>query len=55
VVSAKTVDDQLIDDLVSRAQAAGLQQPALEGEIADHLGYDKHEPAGQNGVSSRNG
>ncbi|WP_030694748.1 transposase, partial [Streptomyces globisporus] len=27
----------------------------LEGEITDHLGYDKHDPAGKNGGNSRNG
>ncbi len=69
--SARAVDDQLIDELVGRAQAEGLQltgeggllqqlterllESALEGEIADHLGYDKHDPAGKNGGSSRNG
>jgi hypothetical protein len=67
---AKGVDDQLIDELVGRAQA-GLQltgeggllqqltkrllESALEGEITDHLGYDKHDPAGKNGGNSRNG
>ncbi len=70
-VPAKAVDDQLIDELVSRAQAEGLQltgeggllqqltkrllESALEGEITDHLGYDKHDPAGKNGGNSRNG
>ncbi|CAM5647271.1 hypothetical protein SGRIM128S_02491 [Streptomyces griseomycini] len=70
-VSAKAVDDQLIDELASRAQAEGLQltgeggllqqltkrllESALEGEITDHLGYDKHDPAGKNGGNSRNG
>lgn len=69
--SAKAVDDQLIDELVGRAQAEGLQltgeggllqqltkrllESALEGEITDHLGYDKHDPAGRNGGNSRNG
>jgi hypothetical protein len=59
-VSVKAVDDQLIDELVGRAQAEGLQltgeggllqqltkrllESALEGEITDHLGYDKHDP-----------
>ncbi|MET8893544.1 IS256 family transposase [Streptomyces albogriseolus] len=68
---AKSVDDQLIDELVGRAQAEGLQltgeggllqqltkrllESALEGEITDHLGYDKHDPAGKNGGNSRNG
>ncbi len=67
----KGVDDQLIDELVGRAQAEGLQltgeggllqqltkrllESALEGEITDHLGYDKHDPAGKNGGNSRNG
>ncbi|MFJ1552033.1 MULTISPECIES: IS256 family transposase [unclassified Streptomyces] len=70
-VPAKSVDDRLIDELVSRAQAEGLQltgeggllqqltkrllESALEGEITDHLGYDKHDPAGKNGGNSRNG
>ena len=68
---ARAVDDRLIDELVSRAQAEGLQltgeggllqqltkrllESALEGEITDHLGYDKHDPAGKNGQNSRNG
>ena len=70
-VSAKVVDDQLIDELVGRAQAEGLQltgeggllqqltkrllESALEGEITDHLGYDKHDPAGKDGGNPRNG
>lgn len=65
------MDDQLIDELVGRAQAEGLQltgeggllqqltkrflESALEGEITDHLGYDKHDPAGKDGGNSRNG
>ncbi len=69
--AARAVDDQLIDELVGRAQAEGLQltgeggllqqltkrllESALEGEITDHLGYDKHDAAGKNGGNSRNG
>jgi transposase-like protein len=30
-------------------------EAALEGEIAEHLGYDKHDPTGRNGGNSRNG
>lgn len=68
---SKSVDNRLIDELVDRAQAEGLQltgeggllqqltkrllESALEGEITDHLGYDKHDPAGKNGGNSRNG
>jgi hypothetical protein len=60
-VSASAVDDQLIDELVGRAQAEGLQltkrllESALEGEITDHVGDDKHDPAGKDGGNSRNG
>jgi putative transposase len=65
------LDDQLINQLVDRAKAGGLQltgeggvlaqltkrllESALEGEITDHLGYDKHDPAGRDGGNSRNG
>lgn len=68
---SKSVDDRLIEELVGRAQAGGLQltgeggllqqltkrllESALEGEIKDHLGYDKHDSAGKNGGNSRNG
>jgi putative transposase len=30
-------------------------ESALEGEMDDHLGYSKHDPAGRNGGNSRNG
>jgi putative transposase len=65
------VDEQLIKQLTGRARAEGLQltgeggllarltktvlESALEGELDDHLGYAKHEPAGRNGENSRNG
>jgi transposase-like protein len=64
-------DDQLISMLIDRARSEGLQltgeggllqqltkrvlESALEGEITDHLGYDKHEAAGKNSGNSRNG
>ncbi|ADJ45481.1 transposase [Amycolatopsis mediterranei S699] len=53
------LDEQLVAQLVSRAKAGGLAltgeggvlaqltkrllESALEGEITDHLGYDKHD------------
>ncbi len=65
------LDEQLIDRLAGRARAGGLQlageggllaqltkrllESALEGELTDHLGYDKHEVAGRDGGNSRNG
>lgn len=66
-----TSDEQLIAMLVDRARAEGLQltgeggllqqltkrvlESALEGEITDHVGYDKHDTAGKNSDNSRNG
>jgi transposase-like protein len=68
---ASAVDGPLIEEMVGRARAQGLEltgpngllgaltkrilESALEGEITDHLGYDKHERAGQEGGNSRNG
>jgi transposase-like protein len=65
------VDAELVGRLVEQARAAGLQlsgdggllqqltkrvlEAALNGEITDHLGYDKGDPAGKNGGNSRNG
>jgi transposase-like protein len=65
------IDPALVGELVEQARANGLQltgeggllqrltklvvESALEGEITDHLGYDKHDPAGKNGQNSRNG
>lgn len=66
-----TSDEQLIAMLVDRVRAEGLQltgeggllqqltkrvlESALEGEITDHVGYDKHDTAGKNSGNSRNG
>src|SRR5579875_1507087 len=30
-------------------------ETSLEAELSEHLGYDKHDPAGRNGGNSRNG
>jgi len=65
------VDEELVRQLTERARAEGLQltgeggllqkltklvmESALEGELDDHLGYDKHDPAGRDGGNSRNG
>ena len=32
-----------------------LLESALDGELTDHPGYDKYDPAGRNGGNSRNG
>jgi putative transposase len=65
------LDEQLVRQLAARARAEGLRltgeggllarltkvvvESALEGEMDDHLGYGKHDPAGRNGGNSRNG
>ena len=32
-----------------------MLETALEAEMSEHLGYDKHDPMGRNGGNSRNG
>src|SRR5262245_48286786 len=70
-LQSDALDDQLIGQLVDRARASGLQltgaggllqqltkkllESALEGEMTDHLGYEKHDPAGAGSGNSRNG
>ena len=70
-VTPEGVDSELVGQLVEQARVAGLQltgeggllqqltkrviEAALDGEITDHLGYEKHDPAGKDGGSSRNG
>ena len=65
------LDEQLVRQLAARARAEGLRlageggllgrltkvvvESALEGEMDDHVGYGKHDPAGRNGGNSRNG
>ncbi len=64
-------DEQLVAMLVDRARSEGLQltgeggllqmltkrvlESALEGEITDHLGYEKYDVEGRNSGNSRNG
>src|SRR5262249_10591925 len=64
-------DEQLLRELTERARSGGLKltgeggllgkltkmviEGALEGELDDHLGYEKNDPAGRNGGNSRNG
>jgi putative transposase len=63
-------DEQLLRELTGRARAGGkltgkdgllgqltriVLEGALEGELDDHLGYGKNDPAGRNSGNSRNG
>lgn len=70
-VPADALDEQLVRQLSERARAEGLRltgeggllsrltkmvvESALEGEMEDHLGYARHDPAGRDGGNSRNG
>jgi putative transposase len=70
-VRADAVDEELVRQLSDRARAEGLRltgeggllarltkivvESALEGEMEDHLGYARHDPAGRDGGNSRNG
>jgi len=70
-VELSAADEQLLLELTERARAGGLQlageggllgkltemviEGALEGELDDHLGYAKHDPAGRDSGNSRNG
>jgi transposase-like protein len=65
------LDARLLDQLVGQAKERGVKlageggllaeltkrllESALDGEITDHLGYDKHDGAGDNSGNSRNG
>jgi hypothetical protein len=69
-VGVAASDEQLIEMLVERARSEGMQltgaggllqqltkrvlESALEGEITDHLGYDKHDPVGKNSGNTLN-
>ena len=71
VVELDELDQQLVGQLVDRARSQGLRltgedgllaqltktiiESAAEGEMDDHLGYAKHDPAGRDGGNSRNG
>src|SRR5215218_11098678 len=64
-------DERVARDLLERARREGVSlvgpggllagltktvlETALEAELTDHLGYEKHDPAGRNGANSRNG
>ncbi|MDA3642198.1 transposase, partial [Mycobacterium xenopi] len=71
VVRLDDLDEQLVGQLVDRPRSEGLRltgedgllgqltkriiESAAQGELDDHLGYAKHDPAGRDGGNSRNG
>ena len=70
-VGLGALDERLLDQLVGQARERGVKlageggllaaltkrllESALEGEITDHLGYERHDADGDNSGNSRNG
>ncbi|MCA1836883.1 MAG: IS256 family transposase [Actinobacteria bacterium] len=70
-MTAQIDQQQLAQELVDKARAEGVElvgqgglltrltksvlETALEAEMTEHLGYDKHDAMGRNGGNSRNG
>src|SRR5215216_3800424 len=70
-MAASTDHQQLAKALVEQARAEGVDlvgpgglltgltktvlETALDAELSEHLGYDRHDPTGRNGGNSRNG
>ena len=70
-MAAQIDQQQLAQELVEQARAEGVElvgagglltrltksvlETALEAEMTEHLGCDKHDPMGRNGGNSRNG
>jgi putative transposase len=70
-VVRSVLDDQLLDELVAKMRAGGTRlsgpggfltemlkavlERGLQAELTEHLGYDKHDPAGKGSGNSRNG
>ena len=68
---ARIDQQQRAQELVEKARAEGVDlvgpggllsgltktvlETALDAEMSEHLGYDKHDPAGRNRGNSRNG
>ena len=71
VAKQTTDTDELSQQLLEQAKTEGVEligpdwlpnqltknvlETALEAEMTEHLGYDKHDPAGPDSGNSRNG
>jgi putative transposase len=63
----KPISDEVIDELLKQGRkpedvnnllkelTKAVLERALQGEMTEHLGYRKHDPAGQNSGNNRNG
>ena len=48
-------EDLLSENRLLQQLTKALVERALHGELTHHLGYEKHDPAGNNSGNSRNG
>lgn len=51
----KSPEDMFGDDGLLQQLTKAVVERALQGELTHHLGYEKHDPAGNNSGNSRNG
>jgi putative transposase len=51
----KSPEDMFGDDGLLQQLTKAVVERALQGEMTHHLGYEKHDPAGQHTGNSRNG
>jgi putative transposase len=51
----RSPDDMFGDDGLLQQLTKAVVERALQGELTHHLGYEKHDPAGNNSGNSRNG
>ncbi len=51
----KSPEDMFGDDGLLQQLTKAVVERALQGEMTHHLGYERHDPAGQNSGNSRNG
>ena len=63
----KPISEELIDELLKQGRkpedvnellkqiTKAVLERAMQGELTEHLGYGKHDPAGENSGNSRNG
>ncbi len=51
----KSPEDMFGDEGLLQQLTKAVVERALQGEMTHHLGYERHDPAGQNSGNSRNG
>lgn len=51
----KTPEEILGDNGLLKQLTKAVLERAMQAELTDHLGYERHDPAGDNSGNSRNG